>query len=156
VRALVPKGPHKVDNRRTFEIMVASPMLCEPVSFFLARFDEIERALDLRRQAAEGMPPYNIERMPRKMPARTVFCSSPGPLRASPATTRHYDRGTAAGDRRAGNNYEQTPAYLPPAASRPVNSTYFVLARRMEVLVPILRMGSVHRLSRRPEARSGW
>src|ERR1700730_4166978 len=38
------------------------PSLSSP---FLLGFDEIERALDRVAKAADGYPPYNIERMPR-------------------------------------------------------------------------------------------
>jgi HSP20 family molecular chaperone IbpA len=38
------------------------PSLSSP---FLLGFDEIERALDRASKAADGYPPYNIERMPR-------------------------------------------------------------------------------------------
>lgn len=39
------------------------PTLSSP---FLLGFDEIERALDRVAKAADGYPPYNIERMPRE------------------------------------------------------------------------------------------
>ena len=39
------------------------PSLSSP---FLLGFDEIERALDRVAKAADGYPPYNIERMPRE------------------------------------------------------------------------------------------
>jgi HSP20 family molecular chaperone IbpA len=38
------------------------PSLCSP---FLLGFDEIERALDRVSKAADGYPPYNIERLPK-------------------------------------------------------------------------------------------
>jgi HSP20 family molecular chaperone IbpA len=38
------------------------PSLSSP---FLIGFDEIERALDRAAKAADGYPPYNIERLPR-------------------------------------------------------------------------------------------
>jgi len=38
------------------------PSLSSP---FLLGFDEIERALDRASKAADGYPPYNIERLPR-------------------------------------------------------------------------------------------
>jgi HSP20 family molecular chaperone IbpA len=45
------------------------PSLSSP---FLIGFDEIERALDRVSKAADGYPPYNIERLPRegKIPER--------------------------------------------------------------------------------------
>jgi HSP20 family molecular chaperone IbpA len=39
------------------------PLLSSP---FLLGFDEIERALDRVSKAADGYPPYNIERLPRE------------------------------------------------------------------------------------------
>jgi HSP20 family molecular chaperone IbpA len=39
------------------------PSLSSP---FLLGFDEIERALDRVAKAADGYPPYNIERIPRE------------------------------------------------------------------------------------------
>lgn len=43
--------------------MARIPSLSSP---FLLGFDEIERALDRVAKAADGYPPYNIERMARK------------------------------------------------------------------------------------------
>ena len=45
-----------------FEIMSRVPSLSSP---FLLGFDEIERVLDRVTKAADGYPPYNIERLPR-------------------------------------------------------------------------------------------
>ncbi len=42
--------------------MSRMPMLSSP---FLIGFDEIERVLDRVAKAADGYPPYNIERIPR-------------------------------------------------------------------------------------------
>jgi HSP20 family molecular chaperone IbpA len=41
------------------------PRVSSLSSPFLLGFDEIERALDRASKAADGYPPYNIERMPR-------------------------------------------------------------------------------------------
>jgi HSP20 family molecular chaperone IbpA len=41
------------------------PRISSLSSPFLLGFDEIERALDRASKAADGYPPYNIERMPR-------------------------------------------------------------------------------------------
>ena len=46
-----------------FETMSRVPSLSSP---FLLGFDEIERALDRAAKAADGYPPYNIERIPRE------------------------------------------------------------------------------------------
>jgi len=43
--------------------MARIPSLSSP---FLLGFDEIERALDRVAKAADGYPPYNIERLARK------------------------------------------------------------------------------------------
>lgn len=55
------KGPVKVASEG-FETMSRVPSLSSP---FLLGFDEIERALDRVSKAAEGYPPYNIERIAR-------------------------------------------------------------------------------------------
>ncbi len=55
------KGPVKVAYEG-FETMSRVPSLSSP---FLLGFDEIERALDRVAKAADGYPPYNIERIAR-------------------------------------------------------------------------------------------
>ena len=55
------KGPVKVASSEGFE-MSRVPSLSSP---FLIGFDEIERALDRISKAADGYPPYNIERLAR-------------------------------------------------------------------------------------------
>ena len=54
-------GPVKVASNEGFE-MSRVPSLSSP---FLIGFDEIERALDRVAKAADGYPPYNIERLPK-------------------------------------------------------------------------------------------
>jgi len=54
-------GPIKVASNEDFE-MSRVPTLSSP---FLIGFDEIERALDRVAKAADGYPPYNIERLGR-------------------------------------------------------------------------------------------
>src|SRR6202042_3331341 len=54
------------------------PLLSSP---FLLGFDEIERALDRVAKAADGYPPYNIERVPREN-------GKPERLRIAPAGGR--------------------------------------------------------------------
>src|ERR1700685_1792852 len=68
VRADVPhdhrgcrKGPAK-SLAKGFETMSRVSSLSSP---FLLGFDEIERVLDRVAKAADGYPPYNIERVPR-------------------------------------------------------------------------------------------
>jgi HSP20 family molecular chaperone IbpA len=48
---------------KDFATMSRVPSLSSP---FLLGFDEIERALDRVSKAADGYPPYNIERLPRE------------------------------------------------------------------------------------------
>src|SRR4029450_3990422 len=57
-----PRGPVKVAYEG-FETMYRVPSLSSP---FLLGFDEIERALDRVAKAADGYPPYNIERIARQ------------------------------------------------------------------------------------------
>jgi|SRR5580704_4318166 len=54
-------GPGKVAHKG-FATMSRVPSLSSP---FLLGFDEIERALDRVAKAADGYPPYNIERLAR-------------------------------------------------------------------------------------------
>jgi HSP20 family molecular chaperone IbpA len=56
------EGPVKVAYEG-FEAMSRVPSLSSP---FLLGFDEIERALDRVAKAADGYPPYNIERIARQ------------------------------------------------------------------------------------------
>jgi HSP20 family molecular chaperone IbpA len=58
----VPQGPRKVAVKG-FEVMSRVSSLSSP---FLLGFDEIERVLDRVGKAADGYPPYNIERVPRE------------------------------------------------------------------------------------------
>jgi HSP20 family molecular chaperone IbpA len=58
----VPQGPRKVALKRALK-MSKVPSLSSP---FLLGFDEIERVLDRVGKAADGYPPYNIERVPRE------------------------------------------------------------------------------------------
>ena len=57
------------------------PSLSSP---FLLGFDEIERALDRVAKAADGYPPYNIERIAREG-ASPSGCASRSRSRVSPA-----------------------------------------------------------------------
>src|SRR5262249_5501612 len=61
-RSGAPRGPLKVASEG-FETMSRVPSLSSP---FLLGFDEIERALDRVAKAADGYPPYNIERIARQ------------------------------------------------------------------------------------------
>jgi HSP20 family molecular chaperone IbpA len=56
------KGPAKSLTTKGFGAMSRVPSLSSP---FLLGFDEIERVLDRVGKAADGYPPYNIERVPR-------------------------------------------------------------------------------------------
>jgi HSP20 family molecular chaperone IbpA len=53
---------HQSRFKRTLTLMSRVPSLSSP---FLLGFDEIERALDRVTKAADGYPPYNIERLAR-------------------------------------------------------------------------------------------
>src|SRR3954447_26685197 len=55
-------GLSKSLRKRALETMSRVPSLSSP---FLLGFDEIERVLDRVTKAADGYPPYNIERLPR-------------------------------------------------------------------------------------------
>ena len=57
-----PQGPTK-SLVKGFETMSRVSSLSSP---FLLGFDEIERVLDRVGKAADGYPPYNIERIPRE------------------------------------------------------------------------------------------
>src|SRR5215469_10402930 len=61
-RSGAPRGPLKVAYEG-FETMSRVPSLSSP---FLLGFDEIERALDRVAKAADGYPPYNVERIARQ------------------------------------------------------------------------------------------
>src|SRR5215210_6296633 len=54
-----PQGPRQSRFARTLR-MSRVPSLSSP---FLIGFDQIERALDRVAKAADGYPPYNIERL---------------------------------------------------------------------------------------------
>ncbi len=60
----MPEGALNTSKSLTegFESMSRVPTLSSP---FLLGFDEIERALDRVAKAADGYPPYNIERLAR-------------------------------------------------------------------------------------------
>src|SRR2546423_6728328 len=55
-------GLSKSLRKRALETMSRVPSLSSP---FLLGFDEIERVLDRVTKAADGYPPYNIERCDR-------------------------------------------------------------------------------------------
>jgi HSP20 family molecular chaperone IbpA len=55
-------GPPQPKSLEEGFAMSRIPSLCSP---FLLGFDEIERALDRVAKAADGYPPYNIERIAR-------------------------------------------------------------------------------------------
>jgi HSP20 family molecular chaperone IbpA len=58
-----PQGPRQSRLQRALKEMSRVPSLSSP---FLLGFDEIERALDRVAKAADGYPPYNIERIARE------------------------------------------------------------------------------------------
>ncbi len=105
------------------------PSLSSP---FLLGFDEIERALDRVAKAADGYPPYNIERVPREngQPERLrITLAVAGFTRDQLDVTVEESRGIAA------RQFQRT----------------FVLAEGMEVLSADLKNGLLSIDLARPE-----
>ena len=113
------------------------PSLSSP---FLLGFDEIERALDRVTKAADGYPPYNIERMAREdgRPERLrITLAVAGFAREELDVTVEENQLVIRGRQ----NDEQTHQYLHRGiAARQFQST-FVLADGMEVLGADLKNG---------------
>ena len=110
------------------------PSLSSP---FLLGFDEIERALDRVAKAADGYPPYNIERMPREN-------GRPEWLRITLAVvgfTRDELDVTVEESQlviRGRQNDEQTRQYLHRGIAARQFQRTFVLADGMEVLLALV------------------
>src|SRR5437879_2270867 len=127
--------------------MARVPSLSSP---FLLGFDEIERALDRVAKAADGYPPYNIERMAREdgRPERlritlAVAGFARDELDVTIAESQLVIRGR--------ENDEQTRQYLHRGiAARQLQRT-FVLADGMEVLRADLKNGLLSIDLARPE-----
>jgi HSP20 family molecular chaperone IbpA len=127
--------------------MARVPSLSSP---FLLGFDEIERALDRVAKAADGYPPYNIERLARKdgRPERLrITLAVAGFSRDELDVTIEESQLVIRGRQ----NDEETRQYLHRGiASRQFQRT-FVLADGMEVLGADLKNGLLSIDLARPE-----
>jgi HSP20 family molecular chaperone IbpA len=127
--------------------MARVPSLSSP---FLLGFDEIERALDRVAKAADGYPPYNIERMAREdgQPERLrITLAVAGFCRDELDVTIEENQLVIRGRQ----NDERAHQYLHRGiASRQFQRT-FVLAEGMEVLSADLKNGLLSIDLARPE-----
>jgi HSP20 family molecular chaperone IbpA len=127
--------------------MARIPSLSSP---FLLGFDEIERALDRVAKAADGYPPYNIERVARRdgQPERLrITLAVAGFSRDELDVTIEESQLVIRGRQ----NDEETRQYLHRGiASRQFQRT-FVLADGMEVLGADLKNGLLSIDLARPE-----
>jgi len=127
--------------------MARVPSLSSP---FLLGFDEIERALDRVAKAADGYPPYNIERMAREdgRPERLrITLAVAGFCRDELDVTIEENQLVIRGRQ----NDERAHQYLHRGiASRQFQRT-FVLAEGMEVLGADLKNGLLSIDLARPE-----
>jgi HSP20 family molecular chaperone IbpA len=127
--------------------MARIPSLSSP---FLLGFDEIERALDRVAKAADGYPPYNIERMARED-------GQPERLRITLAVAgfaRHELDVTIEESQlviRGRQNDEHTRQYLHRGIAARQFQRTFVLADGMEVLGADLKNGLLSIDLARPE-----
>jgi HSP20 family molecular chaperone IbpA len=113
------------------------PSLSSP---FLLGFDEIERALDRVTKAADGYPPYNIERMAREdgRPERLrITLAVAGFARDELDVTIEESQLVIRGRQ----NEEQTRQYLHRGIAARQFQRTFVLADGMEVLGADLKNG---------------
>jgi HSP20 family molecular chaperone IbpA len=123
------------------------PSLSSP---FLLGFDEIERALDRVAKAADGYPPYNIERMPREngRPERLrITLAVAGFARDELDVTVEESQLVIRGRQ----NDEQTRQYLHRGIAARQFQRTFVLADGMEVLGADLKNGLLSIDLARPE-----
>ena len=127
--------------------MARVPSLSSP---FLLGFDEIERALDRVAKAADGYPPYNIERMAREdgRPERlritlAVASFARDELDVTIEESQLVIRGR--------QNDEQTRQYLHRGIAARQFQRTFVLADGMEVLGADLKNGLLSIDLARPE-----
>jgi HSP20 family molecular chaperone IbpA len=130
-----------------FEIMARVPSLSSP---FLLGFDEIERALDRVAKAADGYPPYNIERMAREngQPERLrITLAVAGFAREELDVTIEESQLVIRGRQ----NDEQTRQYLHRGIAARQFQRTFVLADGMEVLGADLKNGLLSIDLARPE-----
>jgi HSP20 family molecular chaperone IbpA len=123
------------------------PSLSSP---FLLGFDEIERALDRVTKAADGYPPYNIERMAREdgRPERLrITLAVAGFARDELDVTIEESQLVIRGRQ----NEEQTRQYLHRGIAARQFQRTFVLADGMEVLGADLKNGLLSIDLARPE-----
>jgi HSP20 family molecular chaperone IbpA len=127
--------------------MARVPSLSSP---FLLGFDEIERALDRVAKAADGYPPYNIERMAREngRPERLrITLAVAGFAREELDVTIEENQLMIRGRQ----NDEQTRHYLHRGIAARQFQRTFVLADGMEVLGADLKNGLLSIDLARPE-----
>ncbi len=127
--------------------MARVPSLSSP---FLLVFDEIERALDRVAKAADGYPPYNIERMAREdgRPERLrITLAVAGFARDELDVTIEESQLVIRGRQ----NDEQTRQYLHRGIAARQFQRTFVLADGMEVLGADLKNGLLSIDLARPE-----
>ena len=127
--------------------MARIPSLSSP---FLLGFDEIERALDRVAKAADGYPPYNIERLARKdgRPERLrITLAVAGFSRDELDVTIEESQLVIRGRQ----NDEETRQYLHRGIAARQFQRTFVLADGMEVLGADLKNGLLSIDLARPE-----
>jgi HSP20 family molecular chaperone IbpA len=127
--------------------MARLPSLSSP---FLLGFDEIERALDRVAKAADGYPPYNIERMARKdgRPERLrITLAVAGFSRDELDITVEESQLVIRGRQ----SEEETREYLHRGIAARQFQRTFVLADGMEVLSADLKNGLLSIDLARPE-----
>jgi HSP20 family molecular chaperone IbpA len=127
--------------------MARVPSLSSP---FLLGFDEVERALDRVAKAADGYPPYNIERMAREdgRPERLrITLAVAGFARDELDVTIEESQLVIRGRQ----NDEQTRQYLHRGIAARQFQRTFVLADGMEVLGADLKNGLLSIDLARPE-----
>jgi HSP20 family molecular chaperone IbpA len=127
--------------------MARIPSLSSP---FLLGFDEIERALDRVAKAADGYPPYNIERLARKdgRPERLrITLAVAGFSRDELEVTIEESQLVIRGRQ----NDEETRQYLHRGIAARQFQRTFVLADGMEVLGADLKNGLLSIDLARPE-----
>jgi len=128
--------------------MARVPSLSSP---FLLGFDEIERALDRVAKAADGYPPYNIERMTREdgRPERLrITLAVAGFARDELDVTIEESQLVIRGRQ---NDEQQTRQYLHRGIAARQFQRTFVLADGMEVLGADLKNGLLSIDLARPE-----
>ena len=125
--------------------MSCVPSLSSP---FLLGFDEIERALDRVAKAADGYPPYNIERIPR-------INGQPERLRITGGCGFHRDQLDVTVEESQlvirGRQQRQERHYLHRGIAARQFQRTFVLADGMEVLGADLKNGLLSIDLARPE-----